>query len=266
VLKKIFNKVKDTHNQLKDQIEQNKNTGNGKASKTEQFVQNMDGFNPDDTIKKGLEIKNDIFVAPPEIIPEPPVQVEIKAEEKLVSTPAENPKNKIIIKQLTDLADKLNLKVNGDISAPEVQKKLIMQAIASISSSTFIPPVISLTVCSLEKDWMDFQSAGEIDIETNINYNILVLKNLRKEHKNWPKAIISYFHGDPPGIGKPSDQKEKALIGIKTINRVLEKMENNEFKNYLKVILGQENDNFISHKLLLKELIDYQKFILKKYL
>ncbi len=61
VFKKIIGKVKDKHNQLKEKIEQERKS----SFKTNNVIltdPNIDGLRIDDSSKKGIDVKNDLFI------------------------------------------------------------------------------------------------------------------------------------------------------------------------------------------------------------
>ncbi|MBC7473390.1 MAG: hypothetical protein H7263_03800 [Candidatus Sericytochromatia bacterium] len=61
VFKKIIGKVKDKHNQLKEKIEQERKV-NSKANNIILVDPNIDVLRVDDSSKKGIDVKNDLFI------------------------------------------------------------------------------------------------------------------------------------------------------------------------------------------------------------
>jgi hypothetical protein len=335
-IKKLLKKVKDTH------IDNGSN-GNRQKKPLSNSSSAFDSFKPEDTAKKGIGLKEGIFIEIPETIEEPiPIEEkpEILVEENY--SPPETTENYIIqsgdtvksiakkvfgneemakkliewkfIKsnndlipgqeifglkylnldsQLAEMAKNFNMKV--ETVSPVEQNKIILRAITKIARDNNVPPVVAIAVCSSEIHWMNIQGAQEkinfpvnyqfwqplqvnsqvypdvfpeaaMNIDFNINFGINILKNLKKSQKTWPKTITTYFLDSPVSIGKPSEQKIKALTGSSILSEIIIKMGKKEFEKSAKAQFRNGDENYITYDFLLQELIKYRNYLQEKYL
>lgn len=188
-------------------------------------------------------------------------------------------------RQIKFISNKYNLKNNDNYH------DFITNLIIEISVYKNIPAIVPLLVSDLDFHWFQIHENNTqsldnnlwqpmnldeklynhdfprlaMDIEFNTIYGIDKLKELRIKHKNWPKAIVSYFMASPPGVGKPEEQKLKTMELIKIIDSILEKMNNKKLALQLKKKTEFQNKEHITFDLLYRELVDYKENSIKKY-
>lgn len=195
-----------------------------------------------------------------------------------------------LIRQMNFLLKKYNLKNNLSYS------DFIIELIVIISDYESIPALVPLLIADFKSHLFLIQEDKELiknidleinisapmnlnptiytehfprlsmDIEYNLIYGIKKLKELRITHKNWPKAIVSYFMDSPLGLGRPEEQKIKTKEMIKIIDLILDKMNDKSLNTLIKRKVAFQNDRYINFDLLQRELLDYKNNSIKKYL